>query len=294
MTKQSVKSKQRTVNRKQIKQKAVSQKLQTKNSLVAQVINFAGKTTKISLPKEVFKVEVAPATLAQAVRVYLANQRKGTAKTLTRGEVSGGGRKPRPQKYTGRSRQGSIRAPHWRGGGIIFGPKPADFELKLPKKVKQKALFGAISQKFAKGEVRVVEGFEKVKPKTKELVKAMEKLNLSDKKNLWVVNGKPENLVRAGRNLPNLEFSSAKNLNTHQVLKAATLIFNKDAIEKLTLRYTQGHLFESEPIRFLESESRNRRPESHGRRPQTFVPKGPQSRGSRRPERSRRMKERVS
>lgn len=223
------------------KQKTINDKRQAKSKLTTQVFNFSGKTTRTTLPEEIFKVDVMPSTLAQAVRVYLGNMRKGTVSTKTRGEVSGGGRKPWRQKGTGRARQGSIRAPQWRGGGVVFGPRPRNFELSLPKKVKRLALSGAISQKFVKGEIKIVDGFEKLKPKTKELAKVIEKLSLSGRKVLWVINGKPENLIKAGRNLPNLEFSSVENLNTYQVLKAATLIFDKGAIEKLTLRYTQGH-----------------------------------------------------
>ncbi len=238
MTKKKAERKSQIANRKKqvSKQKTINDKRQAKSKLTAQVFNFSGKTTRTTLPDEIFKVDVAPNTLAQAIRVYLVNMRKGTVSTKTRGEVSGGGRKPWRQKGTGRARQGSIRAPHWRGGGVVFGPRPRNFELSLPKKVKQLVLSGAISQKFVKGEVKVVDGFEKLKPKTKELAKVIEKLNLSGRKILWIINGRPENLIKAGRNLPNLEFSSVENLNTYQVLKAATLVFNKDAVEKLTLR----------------------------------------------------------
>lgn len=208
-------------------------KLKAKTSLTAQVFNFSGKTSKILLPEEVFKVNFAPQTLAQAVRVYLANQRAGTAKTLRRGEVRGGGRKPWRQKGTGRARAGSIRAPHWRGGGVVFGPTPRDFSLEIPKKIKTKALFGALSSKLATGEVRVVDNFEKINPKTSELARDLKKLDLSAKKVLWVVDGQSDNLIRAGRNLPNLSFCRVEDLTTLKVLTYPILIFNKSAIEKL-------------------------------------------------------------
>lgn len=208
-----------------------------KSGLIADVFNLNGRTTKTQLPEKVFKVEVKPQTVAQAVRVYLANQRKGTAKTQTRGEVSGGGRKPWRQKGTGRARQGSIRAPHWKGGGVVFGPTLRDFSLKLPKKMKQKAFFGAVSLKFAKGEVKIVDNFEQIKPKTKELAQALKKLNLpKEKKTLWVINGESENLLRAGRNLPNLSFCKASSLTVYQVMAAPILIFSKSAITQLAKR----------------------------------------------------------
>lgn len=218
--------------------KALHTRRQVKAKLSVEVLSLSGKKTRVQLSEKIFKVDVKPQTLAQAVRVYLANQRKGTAATLTRGEVRGGGRKPWRQKGTGRARQGSIRAPQWRGGGVVFGPTISEFELKLPKKVRRKALLGALSQKLEKEDLRIVDDFEKIKPKTGEFVKACQKLKLPSNKVLWVVDGDAGNLLRAGRNLPGLTFCKVANLTTYEILKAQNLIFTKAAIEKLAERVT--------------------------------------------------------
>lgn len=207
-----------------------------KSGLIVSVVNLSGKSSRVAVPGEIFRTEVNPKILAQAVRVYLGNQRAGSARTKTRGEVRGGGRKPWRQKGTGRARAGSIRAPQWRGGGIVFGPGLRNYSLHLPKKMKRKALAGAISQKFAKGEVKFVDNFEKIKPKTAELVKALEKLDLSKNKILWIVDGNSQNLLRAGRNLPKIRFCRVDGLNTYQILNCQTLVFNKSTLEKLKER----------------------------------------------------------
>lgn len=216
--------------------KTQEKKAKDTKTLSVPVVDLNGKSSRVTLPGEIFRVKVKPEILAQAVRVYLGNQRAGTARTKTRAEVRGGGRKPWRQKGTGRARQGSIRAPQWRGGGIVFGPGNRNYSLHLLKKMKRKALAGAISQKFAKGEIRFVDNFEKIKPKTAELVKALEKLDLSKNKILWIVDGNSRNLLRAGRNLPQLTFSRVESLNTYQILNCQTLVFNKSSLEKLKER----------------------------------------------------------
>ena len=124
----------------------------------------AGKTT---LNDKVWKVNDNPDLVAQVLNVYMSNQRKGTAHAKTRGDVSGGGRKPWKQKGTGRARHGSRKAPIFVGGGVAFGPRPRDYSLKMPKKMKKAALFSALSYKQNNGEIKVVRGFEKLLPKTK-------------------------------------------------------------------------------------------------------------------------------
>src|SRR3990170_6251019 len=137
-------------------------------SLNVPVVGVDGKTkSKIQLPKELFGAKVNKALLAQAVRVYLANQRTGNAATKTRGEVEGSTRKIYRQKGTGRARHGAIRAPIFVGGGIVFGPRPHDFHLDFPKKMKRRALGSALTSKLGSGDVIVVSGLSDLEPKTK-------------------------------------------------------------------------------------------------------------------------------
>jgi len=206
-----------------------------KVGLAVDVYNLQGKVIgKQNLPKEIFGAEINQRLLTQAVRVYLVNQRKGTAATKTRGKVRGGGAKPRRQKGTGRARIGSIRAPHWRGGGIVFGPQPRQFNLKLTKKMRRVALTSALSDKIQNGRILVIAGLEKIEPKTKVVAKML--ANLPEKnlgKTLVVLPEKVENFERAARNLPNLNLAKATNLNVYEVLNNQTLLFLSKTVEKI-------------------------------------------------------------
>ncbi len=205
----------------------------------ASVFDQNGRVTgKISLLKEIFAAKVNNELLAQAVRVYLANQRQGTASTKTRGEVAGSTRKIYRQKGTGRARHGSLKAPIYVGGGIVFGPKPRDYSLKLPKQMKREALFSALSSKFAHGELLIVEGFEKLAAKTKELAKTLKNLNFEFKndklKQKILLVGKPQaNLLRASRNLKNLKTLPTDLLNAYSILTCDKVILTKEAVAKI-------------------------------------------------------------
>lgn len=191
---------------------------------------------RVSLPKEIFGVKKVPRLLAQAVRVYITNQRRVTASTKTRAEVSGGGKKPWRQKGTGRARVGSIRVPHWRGGGVVFGPKPRDFKLALPAKMRRKALFGALSDKFSQGKIILTTSFES-DGKTRKMKAFLEKLPIEDfkKQNIFLVLAQSdEKTIRSARNLENVTISQAKDLNTYQVLTNNWLVIEKDALKKLS------------------------------------------------------------
>jgi large subunit ribosomal protein L4 len=186
-----------------------------------------------NLPKEIFSVSAPKSLLAQAVRVYLAGARKGTASTKTRAEVRGGGRKPWRQKGTGRARAGSIRDPQWRKGGIVFGPKPRDFSLALPKKMKKRALFAALSFKLKEKQIICVTGLSKLGNKTKQFLEFLSKLPIAEaqsKEILLILAKKNEQVIRAVRNLRNLSCINIVNLNPYQVLKTDFLLLEKEAL----------------------------------------------------------------
>lgn len=207
----------------------------TRDALSIDVYDLKGKVVEqIALPKEIFGAKVNSVLIAQAVRVYLANQRKGTASTKTRGEVTGSTRKIRRQKGTGRARHGSLRAPIFVKGGIVFGPKPRDFSLEFPKKMRRAALFSILSQKYKEGEIKAVKGLEKIQPKTKEFISVMKHLNLSPKDNKKVLLVLPktsshEHIIKAVRNITGVTFIQATQLNTYQLLQNNLLLFMKDA-----------------------------------------------------------------
>jgi large subunit ribosomal protein L4 len=200
------------------------------------VVGIDGKPAgKISLPGEIFGEKVNKALLAQAVRVYLANQRQGNASTKTRGEVEGSTRKIYRQKGTGRARHGGVRAPIFVKGGIVFGPKPRDFGLALPQKMKRKALFVALSAKVRDNEVTVVDGLGKIEAKTKNFAGMLKSLGVAEKKQklLFVTAGNVESVLRAGGNVQGVSFLASKQINTYEVLSAKRVIMMKDAIDEM-------------------------------------------------------------
>lgn len=205
------------------------------------VYSITGKVVgKVLLPGQLFDAKTNPTLVSQAVRVYLANQRVGHASTKTRGEVRGSTRKIWRQKHTGRARHGAIRAPIFVGGGVAFGPKPRDYTLALPKNMKRKALIYALSAKIKNNSLRVIDGLEKVVPRTKTMVGVLSNLTKNDKKKdkiLVVLPKRIENLERASRNIAGLTISQVRLLNTYEVVKADMLFFTKPAIEVLTKIY---------------------------------------------------------
>lgn len=191
------------------------------------------KVGTVKLPKEIFGVEVNKDLIALAVRVYLANQRKARAKTKRRGEVVGSRRKIWRQKGTGRARHGDRYAPIFVGGGVAHGPTGReDWKLKLSKKMRCKALFSALTSKLKEGEIIVVAGLEKVKPKTKEMAKVLQRLTQSRKLTV-ILPKRTENVIRAARNIKGVSLAQANLLNTYEVLNGGTLIFMKESVDKL-------------------------------------------------------------
>jgi large subunit ribosomal protein L4 len=200
----------------------------------ADLIDIKGKKIdQIEIPESVFGVKPNPVLVAQAVRVYLANQRGGNASTKTRGEVQGSSKKIYKQKGTGRARQGTIRAPHRVGGGIAFGPRPHDFTLSMNQKMRKKALFCALSDKLKDKKIYFVDGLSKLKGKTKGVVEFLSALKLPKKKTIFVIPEKQEMLERAVRNLDLVSYDRVNLLNAYQVLNNDYLVFLKESVEKI-------------------------------------------------------------
>jgi len=186
----------------------------------------------IELSDDIFGVKVNTHVMYEAVKNYLANQRQGTQSAKTRAEVRGGGRKPWRQKGTGRARQGSIRAPQWKGGGVVFAPKPRDYSYSIPKKVKRLALKSALSSKVEDLEIIVVDQFVLEQPKTKEMVKVLKNLN-SGKKALIVIPERDEAVVRASANIAGVKTKYVNTINVYDILNCDSLIITKEAVNKV-------------------------------------------------------------
>jgi large subunit ribosomal protein L4 len=194
------------------------------------------KVGQIILPSKIFAADINSKLMAQAVRVYLSNQRKARAKTKTRAEVSGSGRKIWRQKGTGRARHGDRYAPIFVGGGVAHGPTGIkNYQLKMSKQIRRQALFSALTSKFKDGEILVIKGLTKIKPKTKEMVKVLEKLKVKSPKSkvLIILPEILENIVRAARNIQGVNLIQVNLLNTYDVLNGGKLIFMKESIDKL-------------------------------------------------------------
>ena len=199
-----------------------------------EIVNLNGEKVKdIKLKDNVFGIEPNDGVLHNAIVKAQAGKRQGTHSTKTRSEVSGGGRKPWRQKGTGNARQGSIRAVQWVGGGIAFGPKPRDYSKKQNKKERRLALRSALSYKAINNELVIVESLELTSSKTKEMLEVLNKLNLTNKKVLIVVNELNENLCLASRNLGNVKISLVEELNTFDVVSADNMLVTVDALEKI-------------------------------------------------------------
>jgi len=197
------------------------------------VLNMSGeKVGEIQLSDSIFGVEVNKQVLHQVVVNYLANQRQGTQSAKTRAEVRGGGRKPFRQKGTGNARQGTIRAPHFVGGGVVFAPKPRDYSYVLPKKIKRLALKSALSSKVQNGEIVVLEDLAFEAPKTKEMLSVLKNIN-ADKKALIVTLDKNDNVVLSANNIPGVKTSFVGQLNVYEILNHNSFIITKAAVEKL-------------------------------------------------------------
>jgi len=206
-------------------------------SLTVDVHNVQGeKSGSVELPANVFDVQANIALMHQVVVAQLAAARQGTHKTKTRGEVSGGGKKPYKQKGTGRARQGSIRAPQFTGGGVVHGPVPRDYSQRTPKKMKAAALRGALSDRARAGRVHVVEGFVSGdKPSTKAAIAALRKVTQA-RRVLVVLSGTDELNWLSLRNEPSVHLLEAGQLNTYDVLVADDVVFTREALDEFLQR----------------------------------------------------------
>lgn len=185
----------------------------------------------IDLNDDIFGLEASEHAMHMAVVQYLANQRQGTQSAKTRAEVRGGGRKPWRQKGTGHARQGSIRAPQWTGGGVVFAPKPRDYSFKLNKKVKRLALKSALSTKVAENSIIVLDELKLDEVKTKAMVNILG--NIKAEKALIVMDGVNKNVMLSARNIEGVKTASVSTINVYDLLKYNTLVVTKDAIAKI-------------------------------------------------------------
>ena len=202
------------------------------------VYNMKGaEVGDLELNDAVFGVEYNEPLIHQAVVTYLANQRQGTKSTLTRTEVRGGGIKPWRQKGTGRARQGSIRAPQWIKGGVVFAPKPRDFSKKMNREAKRGALLSALSKKVADGELLVVDEVKVSAPKTKEM-EAFQKALKLDKRTVLIMDENDENVILAARNLSELSTLSVDEINTYEIVANSVVVLTKGTVKKLEEAYT--------------------------------------------------------
>ena len=229
---------QKTAANKKIKVESKAQspeiKAAKKPALTASVYNLIGEKGKeISLPETLVTAKANPRLIAQAIRVYRANLRQGTQSTKTRGDVSGSTRKIYRQKGTGRARHGSQKAPIFVGGGISLGPKPRDFDLQLPVKMRRRVIFAMMSQLAKDGALSVVEGLADTTGKTKEMDALFRKIGVSKKRLLFIIEPNMKKAARGARNLPYLKITTSSSVSSIDLMRNENVIFAKEALEKL-------------------------------------------------------------
>jgi len=198
-----------------------------------EVLNMEGKKVRtVELPPEIFEAPINIDLMHQAMVMQMANARLGTHETKVKSDVSGGGRKPWRQKGTGRARQGSIRSPQWRGGGIVFGPTPRSYSFKLPKKVRRLALKSALSTKVGEQNFLVLDALTFAAPKTKEFTQVLKALSI-EKKALFVTADLDENVALSARNIPGVTVVTASGISVLDLLGHDKVVFTKAAVEKV-------------------------------------------------------------
>ncbi len=196
------------------------------------VYNIEGKEVgSMELNDAIFGVEVNSHLMHMAVVQQLANKRQGTQSALTRAEVRGGGRKPWRQKGTGHARQGSTRAPQWKGGGVVFAPKPRDYSFKMNKKEKALAIKSALTTRVQADKIYVLDGISFDEIKTKKMVAVMDNLKLD--KALVVLDQKDENVILSARNIPTVRTALANAINVYDIVKYDALVITKDAVAQI-------------------------------------------------------------
>lgn len=197
------------------------------------VLDMTGKEVgSVELPKSIFGIDPNVKVMHDVVVNHLANKRQGTQSALTRAEVSGGGKKPWRQKGTGHARQGSIRSPQWRHGGIVFAPKPRDYSYTLNKKVKRLALKSAFSSKFIDNDIIVLDSISMNEYKTKSIVNILGAVNATGK-SLIVLPEMNDMIIKSARNIEGVKTSQVNGLNVYDILNSKKLIILKDSISKI-------------------------------------------------------------
>ena len=198
-----------------------------------EVLNIKGENVgEIELNETLFAAEIAETAVYDAVKNQLANKRQGTQSAKTRAEVRGGGRKPFRQKGTGRARQGSIRAPHYTGGGIVFAPKPRDYSYKIPKKMRRKALYSVLTSKVNDNELIVLDELKLDSYKTKQANEILANINANNKAYV-VIAENDDKVYRSFRNIEGCNVETANLINVYDLLRHDKLVITKDAINKL-------------------------------------------------------------
>lgn len=198
-----------------------------------EVFNQTGKKiSDLTLSEHVFGIEPHQQALYDVVNAQRAAMRQGTASVKNRAEVRGGGKKPWRQKGTGRARQGSIRSPQWRGGGIVFGPTPRSYDIKLNQKVRQLALRSALSYQVAQGQLKVVDSIHIDEPKTKLFAQLLNSVGVTGK-TLVVATSFEDNEVVAARNIPTVAFSQVNHVSVYDLLNCKQVVITKDAVQAL-------------------------------------------------------------
>jgi len=218
--------------------KKIQKKEKIKIETTLPVYDFlsAKETKKIDLDTKIFDGDINKALLHQVVIMYQAAKRSGTAATKTRGEVSGGGKKPWKQKGTGRARAGSSRSPLWKGGGATFGPHPRDYSYELPKKIKRSAIKSALNGKLADSELLLIEEIKLDQPKTKIFASALKKFIKSYTSVMFIVDSVDENLKRASDNIPKILVRAHGNFNALDILLHKNLVISEQALKKIAER----------------------------------------------------------
>jgi large subunit ribosomal protein L4 len=211
--------------------------MEKKKRIVLSIVGMDGKSLEeTELDAHVFDGKVHKKTLYQAIVGYRANKRVGVASTKTRGEVSGGGKKPWRQKGTGRARHGSIRSPLWRHGGVVFGPHPRDFSYNLPQAIRNEALRSSLNAKIESGDFILVEKVHLLHPKTKDFVKFLQSLKVNGESILCVIDAITENIKRSTRNIPRLHLMDSGSLNAYDVMNNKKIIMSRDSLKNITKR----------------------------------------------------------
>lgn len=202
------------------------------------VLNLSGdKVEEITLAEEIFGIEPNEHAVYEAVKNILANRRQGTQSAKTRAEVRGGGKKPWRQKGTGRARQGSIRAPQWTGGGIVFAPKPRDYSYRIPKKVRRLALKSVLSSKVQTEDMIVLDALVMEEASTKKAVEILKNIDAKEKAIVLVADGS-DNVRKSFRNIPKVATLALGEINVYDLLKYDTVVLTKEAVQKIEEVYS--------------------------------------------------------